>query len=143
MNQAKALPRAKLKRCPSQTRLRYVQFLVEEKMIELLGNSGLFTFQKVIKSTPTRIRYGKAGLLDTEGKVLLENDFDHFGFNSELNIIVAQQQTVSDSRSTYLYGIFDMKGEQLVPLDYDHVLNEQGAIINLRKDGLWYEYPAK
>ncbi|WP_028023761.1 hypothetical protein [Enterovibrio calviensis] len=114
-----------------------------EQTISQLDNSGLFTFREVSESTPTRVRYGKVGLMNRDGVVLLENEYDHFWFNAQLNVIVAQQKMQLGSRSTYRYGIFNLKGEQLVPVHYDHVLNEQETIINLRKDELWYQYPAK
>ncbi|PMN69391.1 WG repeat-containing protein [Enterovibrio norvegicus] len=111
-----------------------------EHYIEKLDDSDLFTFRKVSKSTSMSVSYGKVGLMNREGAVLLKNEYDHFWLNTHLNVIVAQQRTVSGSRATSRFGIFDMKGEQLVPFQYDRVLNVREAIINLRKDELWYQY---
>lgn len=109
--------------------------------IRQLDDSVFFTFSKVIESTPTRSHSSGFGLMDQQGKVLLENKYSHFWFNAELNVIVAQVQVISGSRASYRYGIFDIEGEQLVPVEYDHVLNKQETVIHLRKDGHWYTFP--
>ncbi|MCL2912359.1 WG repeat-containing protein [Shewanella corallii] len=117
---------------------------LQKQHLSALDESGLFTFRYITEVKKYSIRYGDAGLIDAQGKTIVPNEYQTFWYNPGLKVIVAQRRWEQGDKAGYHYGIFDMQGNLRVPFEYDYVNGEEtGAVIKLRKEGLWYQYPAE
>ncbi len=117
---------------------------LQKQHLSALDESGLFTFRYITEVKKYSIRYGDAGLIDAQGKTIVPNEYQTFWYNPGLKVIVAQRRWQQGDKAGYHYGIFDMQGNLRVPFEYDYVNGEEtGAVIKLRKEGLWYQYPAE
>ncbi|ACA88351.1 WG repeat-containing protein [Shewanella woodyi] len=82
------------------------------------------------------------GLVELDGRVVVPPEFQSLWLNRLLDVIVVQQISIdTQNHWRYRYGVYKSNGELIMPVIYDGLEQEMGAVIKLRKEGEWWQYP--